>query len=79
MFEGHTDVVTEGDPALWTDPPFSATLRDGKIDPIDWIERIPFSETRDYVQRIMENLQVYRVRLGERSALLIGADLKRTR
>ncbi len=31
MFEGHTDVVTEGDPALWTDPPFSATLRDGKI------------------------------------------------
>ena len=31
MFEGHTDVVTEGDPALWTDPPFSATIRDGKI------------------------------------------------
>lgn len=31
MFEGHTDVVTEGDPALWTDPPFSGTLRDGKI------------------------------------------------
>lgn len=31
MFEGHTDVVTEGDPALWTDPPFSATLRDGRI------------------------------------------------
>jgi len=31
MFEGHTDVVTEGNPALWTDPPFSATLRDGRI------------------------------------------------
>jgi len=31
MFEGHTDVVTEGDPALWSDPPFSATLRDGRI------------------------------------------------
>jgi len=31
MFEGHTDVVTEGDPALWTDPPFSATLREGRI------------------------------------------------
>lgn len=31
MFEGHTDVVTEGDPSLWTDPPFSATLRDGRI------------------------------------------------
>jgi len=31
MFEGHTDVVTEGDPAVWTDPPFSATIRDGRI------------------------------------------------
>ncbi len=31
MFEGHTDVVTEGDLAAWTDPPFSATLRDGRI------------------------------------------------
>ncbi|MCB0186013.1 MAG: M20/M25/M40 family metallo-hydrolase, partial [Caldilineaceae bacterium] len=31
MFEGHTDVVTEGDPAAWADPPFSATIRDGRI------------------------------------------------
>lgn len=31
MFEGHTDVVTEGDPSLWSDPPFSATIRDGRI------------------------------------------------
>lgn len=31
MFEGHTDVVTEGDPALWRDPPFSATIRNGRI------------------------------------------------
>ncbi len=31
MFEGHTDVVTEGDPAQWTDPPFSATIRNGRI------------------------------------------------
>nr|MBI2904641.1 M20 family metallopeptidase [Chloroflexota bacterium] len=31
MFEGHTDVVTEGDPMQWTDPPFSATIRDGRI------------------------------------------------
>ena len=30
MFEGHTDVVTEGDPAAWTDPPFSATIRKGR-------------------------------------------------
>jgi soluble lytic murein transglycosylase len=32
------------------------------VDPIDWVERIPFSETRNYVQRVMENLNVYRVR-----------------
>ncbi|MCP4419848.1 MAG: M20 family metallopeptidase [Chloroflexi bacterium] len=31
MFEGHTDVVTEGDHALWTDPPFSAAIRNGRI------------------------------------------------
>ena len=36
--------------------------RDPNVDAIDWVERIPFSETRNYVQRVMENLQVYRVR-----------------
>jgi soluble lytic murein transglycosylase len=34
--------------------------RDPSIDPINWIERIPFSETRNYVQRILESLVVYR-------------------
>lgn len=34
-------------------------------DVIDWIERIPFPETRNYVQRVMENYQVYKVRLGQ--------------
>jgi soluble lytic murein transglycosylase len=51
--------------------------RDPKIDPIDWVERIPFSETRNYVQRVMENVQVYRVRFGASSKLLIEADLRR--
>ena len=31
MFEGHTDVVTEGDPAVWRDPPFAAVIREGRI------------------------------------------------
>lgn len=31
MFEGHTDVVTEGDHAAWTHPPFSAQLVDDRI------------------------------------------------
>lgn len=35
-------------------------------DVIDWIERIPFPETRNYVQRVMENYQVYKARLGQK-------------
>lgn len=40
---------------------------------VDWIERIPFSETRNYVQRVMENYQVYKARLGGNANL--EADL----
>jgi soluble lytic murein transglycosylase len=36
------------------------------VDPVDWVERIPFSETRNYVQRVLENLKVYRHRLEDR-------------
>jgi soluble lytic murein transglycosylase len=38
--------------------------RDPNVDAVDWVERIPFSETRNYVQRVMENLAVYRARFG---------------
>jgi soluble lytic murein transglycosylase len=38
--------------------------RAGKIDMVDWIEMIPFRETRNYVQRIMEGVGVYRDRLN---------------
>src|SRR5262249_48453246 len=48
-----------------------------KVDPIAWVERIPSSEPRTYVQRVLENLQVYRVRFGGGSKLLIEADLHR--
>ena len=46
------------------------------VDPIDWVELIPFSETRNYVQRVMENLQVYRRRLNGAGTLAIESDLK---
>jgi soluble lytic murein transglycosylase len=36
--------------------------RDLDVDAVDWVERIPFSETRNYVQRVMENLLVYQAR-----------------
>jgi soluble lytic murein transglycosylase len=50
--------------------------RSGQVDPVDWVERIPFSETRNYVQRVMENLAVYRRRLDERSALLTSSEIR---
>jgi soluble lytic murein transglycosylase len=51
--------------------------RDPRVDPVDWVERIPIAETRNYVARIMENLQVYRARFGGGSKLVIEADLKK--
>ncbi|MEM1341122.1 MAG: lytic transglycosylase domain-containing protein [Pseudomonadota bacterium] len=38
--------------------------RGGAIDMIDWIEHVPFSETRNYIMRVAESLPVYRARLG---------------
>jgi soluble lytic murein transglycosylase len=51
--------------------------RDPKTDPIDWVERIPISETRNYVQRVIENIQVYRALIENNPKLLIEADLRR--
>jgi soluble lytic murein transglycosylase len=51
--------------------------RDPKVDPIDWIERIPISETRNYVERVLENMQVYRALVENDPRLLIEADLRR--
>jgi len=53
--------------------------RDPHVDPVDWVERLPFSETRNYVMRIMENLQVYRARFRGNGKLMIEADLNRGR
>ncbi|HWP14614.1 MAG TPA: lytic transglycosylase domain-containing protein, partial [Xanthobacteraceae bacterium] len=50
--------------------------RSPSVDPIDWVERIPFSETRNYVQRVLENMQVYRAQLTH-GRLMIEADLRR--
>ncbi len=39
--------------------------RKANVDPIDWVERIPITETRNYVQRVMENFVVYRAKFGD--------------
>jgi soluble lytic murein transglycosylase len=51
--------------------------RDAEADPIDWVERIPIAETRNYVQRVIENMQVYRAQFGNGARLMIEADLRR--
>lgn len=54
--------------------------RKSTTDMIDWIELIPFSETRNYVQRVMEGVGVYRLRLGVTGdPFRIDTDLMRGR
>ena len=63
-----------GRPPQWIDR--FGDPRSRRISAIDWIERIPFSETRDYVMKLIENLQVYEARIHNRK-LDISKDLKR--
>jgi soluble lytic murein transglycosylase len=44
------------------------------VDPVDWVERIPLSETRNYVQRVMENVLVYRARFEDLGAVAAKSD-----
>ena len=60
----------------WVDA--SGDPRMSGVDAVDWVELIPFSETRNYVQRVIENLEVYRQRLAGRPVpIRISEDLKR--
>lgn len=53
--------------------------RKGEIDPIDWVESIPFKETRNYVQRVLENKQVYTNRIsGQNQPIELLEDLARS-
>jgi soluble lytic murein transglycosylase len=51
--------------------------RSGTVDPIDWVESIPFQETRQYVQKVLQNTHVYRARLAPETMRGMTADLKR--
>lgn len=60
-----------GRPARWIgefgDP------RDPDVDPVDWVERIPFTETRNYVMRVLESVVIYRALMtGRRDITLTG-------
>lgn len=52
--------------------------RDSLVDQVNWIEHIPYRETRNYVMRVMESLHVYRARLnGKTPAIQLTQDLTR--
>ncbi|HEY8002930.1 MAG TPA: lytic transglycosylase domain-containing protein [Phenylobacterium sp.] len=65
-----------GRPTQWTS--YCGDPRGGTTDPVDYIECIPFSETRNYVMRVLENMQVYRAKMnGGSIPITLAADLKR--
>lgn len=51
--------------------------RKPNVDPIDWVERIPITETRNYVQRVMENFVVYRAKFGDTDTRAPQVELAR--
>ncbi len=44
--------------------------RAANVDPVVWVELIPFQETRRYVQRVLSNYVIYRARLGDSSVTM---------
>lgn len=65
-----------GRPARWVSQ--CGDPRGATTDPLDFIECIPFSETRNYVMRTLETTMVYRARLnGGVTPLTLSGDLKR--
>ncbi|RZJ35965.1 MAG: lytic transglycosylase domain-containing protein, partial [Brevundimonas sp.] len=52
--------------------------RGGTVDPIDFIECAPFTETRNYMMRVMENMSIYKARLnGGTAPLTLTQDIRR--
>ncbi len=51
-------------------------MRTGTPDPVEWVELIPFTETRNYVQKVLQGTHVYRTRL-KRPMIPISRDLWR--
>lgn len=52
-------------------------IRSGEVDAVDWVENIPFQETRQYVQKVMQNLHIYRSRLAPKTVRPMTEDLRR--
>jgi len=66
-----TWLAENGDPRILRQDTVSQAEA-GQIDMIDWIELIPFNETRNYVQRVLENVVVYRAKRGDTTPTLVA-------
>lgn len=80
MFNGNVVMVSAGynagpgRPLAWIDSRGDPRL--GDMDVVDWIEHIPFNETRNYVMRVAESLPVYRARLtGQPQPMNLSQEL----
>ncbi|MDO1559968.1 lytic transglycosylase domain-containing protein [Brevundimonas sp. 2R-24] len=63
-------------PPQWI--PYCGDPRDPNVDALDFIECVPFTETRNYMMRVMENRQVYQARLnGGTARLSLLEDIER--
>ena len=63
-------------PPQWVDR--CGDPRGGVVDPVDFIECAPFTETRNYMMRVMENMAIYKARLnGGAAPLTLSSDLRR--
>ena len=60
-------------PRVWMDERGDPRL--GEMDVVDWIEHIPFTETRNYVMRVTESIPVYRARLTGQTGPIAFTDL----
>ncbi len=87
-FDGNVVMMSAGynagpaRPTRWMETYGDPRRRNSESDIVDWIEMIPFRETRNYVMRVTESLPVYRARLGKEplpipfSQELTGSTLK---
>jgi soluble lytic murein transglycosylase len=66
-----------GRPRRWIDE--RGDPRNPTVDIVDWVEMIPFDETRNYVMRVAESLPIYRMRLGAASTKVRFTDELRGR
>jgi soluble lytic murein transglycosylase len=65
-----------GRPGQWTE--YCGDPRGASTDPVNFIECIPLDETRNYVMRVLEAMQIYRARLsGGTAPVTLADDLKR--